>query len=396
MSVASDSAYRAVCQRCWRPEVVCYCQHVTEVPTRTRVVIFQHPRERDVPINTARIASLCLPSSELHVGVAWSGTRVLAELLADTERPPVILYPGPGAIDIERAPPPGPVTLVVIDGTWSQARKLLRQNPELSALPRYAFRPPAPSAYRIRKEPSEECVSTLEAIVHVLGVLEGEGAPVASLLTPFRAMVDKQIAYAESVTAQPRHAAYRMRQRRRADPAARLPALLRERPSDLVCVYGEANAWPYGSAERGGRGDELVQWTAHRVATGETFECFVAPRNALAPSTPRHLGVAEEILLAGTKAETLLARWHAWVRPEDVIVGWGFYASGLFEALGGDLGSDRVDLRLAARLHAVAKVGTMSAFLDERGLSAPPPLAEGRAGTRLSEMVAIARHLTRT
>lgn len=387
---------RAVCARCRRPEVVCYCRFVEEVPTRTRVVIFQHPRERDVPINTARIASLCLPASELHVGVSFSGTSTLDRLLADRERPPVLLYPGPDAIDVETSPPEGPVTLVVVDGTWWQARKLVQQNPELAALPRYAFRPAAPSAYRIRKEPRDEYVSTLEAIVHVLTVLEGDGSAVASLLEPFRAMVDAQVAYAESQSARPRHLAYRTRERRRADPADRLPPLLRERASDLVIVHAEANAWPYGTTQRGALADELVQCVAHRLSTGETFARFVAPRGPLAPSTARHLGVDEAKLREGDALEAFRVHWGAFLKPEDVLVTWGTYASTLLEGIELDVEQPTIDLRRAARLFAVSKVGTPENFLVERGLPPSPPLAEGRAGARLGQMAAICRHLTRT
>src|SRR6185437_11532742 len=90
----------------------------------------------------------------------------------------------------------GPITLVVVDGTWSQARKLVRLNPAMAALPRYAFRPSRPSEYRIRREPSEECVSTLEALIHVLGVLEGDRERFLPMMLPFRAMVDAQVAFA--------------------------------------------------------------------------------------------------------------------------------------------------------------------------------------------------------
>jgi len=66
-------------------------------------------------------------------------------------------------------PPPGPVTLVVVDGTWSQARNVVRDNPVLQALPRYAFATPEPSSTGIRREPRAENVSTIEALMHVLG-----------------------------------------------------------------------------------------------------------------------------------------------------------------------------------------------------------------------------------
>jgi DTW domain-containing protein YfiP len=163
------------------------------LPTRTRVVLLQHPRERHVAIGTARMAMLCLPNSELHVGADWTDSPVLARILADATRPPALLFPGPGAIDIARDPPRGPITLVVVDGTWRQVRKVLLANPVLSALPRYAFEPPAPSEYRIRREPSASCVSTIEALAHVLGALEGEPERFTALLAPFRAMIDGQL-----------------------------------------------------------------------------------------------------------------------------------------------------------------------------------------------------------
>ncbi|HEX5098144.1 MAG TPA: DTW domain-containing protein, partial [Polyangiaceae bacterium] len=55
-----------MCPDCGRPTSVCLCSALVRVPTQTRVVILQHPRESDVPINTARIAERALPNSELH------------------------------------------------------------------------------------------------------------------------------------------------------------------------------------------------------------------------------------------------------------------------------------------------------------------------------------------
>src|SRR6478609_8486264 len=89
---------RAVCARCRRPESVCYCKHLTSIETKTRIVLLQHPRERDMAIGTARMASLCLPNAELHVGVRWQGSTALAEALSDPARPAALLYPGEGAI----------------------------------------------------------------------------------------------------------------------------------------------------------------------------------------------------------------------------------------------------------------------------------------------------------
>ncbi|RPI67076.1 MAG: NAD-dependent epimerase/dehydratase family protein, partial [Ignavibacteriae bacterium] len=81
----------------------------------TRVVILQHPREKDMPIGTARMAALCLPQARLHVGVDWDGRHVLRDATSAPARPAILLWPGPGARDILTEPPAGPVTLIVVD-----------------------------------------------------------------------------------------------------------------------------------------------------------------------------------------------------------------------------------------------------------------------------------------
>ena len=382
--------YRAVCGRCRRPESVCYCRHITPVDTVTRIVLLQHPRERDTAIGTARMASLCLPNAELHVGVRWQGSAALTRALSDPSRPPVLLYPGPGAIDVVKSPPAGPVTLIVVDGTWWQARKLVRSNPELSSLPRYAFTPPSPSEYRIRKEPDETYVSTIEALVHVLGALEGDPARFLALLTPFRAMIDAQIEHERSRS----RARVRHNKKPPKPPGVRVPAILSERADDLVCVVGEANAWPYRSRERGTvYEDELVHWVALRLATGEVFEQVVAPTSPIAPRASAHVRLPEETILGGGTTHELHERWRAFVRPTDVICSWGRYASALFASGGGALPPARVDLRQVARAFTRGKVGTLEDLMTRLDLGTRADLTPGRAGMRLAQVSLVAGYM---
>lgn len=387
MQGSVGAQFRDVCAACRRPERVCYCRHVTTFATRTRVVVLQHPRERDMPVNTARIASLCLPDAEVHVGLRLPESLVLGDPL----RPAALLYPGPGAIDVERSPPPTDITLVVVDGTWSQAKKLVRLNPALAALPRYAFRPPRPSEYRIRKGPHDDYVSTLEALTVVLGVLEGDRDCFLPMLLPFRAMVEAQIAFATS--SERRRRVRHLRVRVGADPRDRLPVALRERPRDLVCVHAEANAWPYGVPERAACPEELVQWVATRVATGESFEALVAPRQPLCSNTPWHLGIDGAEIQAGMTPAELHRRWAQFLRPDDVVCAWGTHPLALFEDAGGVLPATRVDLRRSARSYSNVAVGTMDAFRESLGLGSAPPRGTGRAGARLATLSTIASFL---
>jgi DTW domain-containing protein YfiP len=373
---------RPVCGRCRRPASVCYCCALPRIETATRVVILQHPRERDMPIGTARMAWLCLPGAELHVGVHWGGER-LARVLGDPARPPILLYPGPGARDILREPPPGPVTLVVVDGTWSQARTVVRDNPELQALPRYAFATPEPSHYRIRREPRAEYVSTIEAVMHVLGALEGEPARFRGLLDPLRAMVDAQLACQARADRRTVRHPRAPRRRRRA-----LPDGFTDRWDDLVCVVGEANAWP---RRCGGRDEpeELVHWVAHRVATGQTFDLIIAPDRPLAPSTTFHIELSEDDLRSGAARGELVGRFAGFARPGDLYCAWGHH--GLDLAIGSGVPrGERFDLRAHARRLVNRKLGSLEAFAAAIG-PPPPPIAPGRAGRRLALLLQVLR-----
>jgi hypothetical protein len=334
------------------------------------------------------MAALCLPNAELHVGVRWAGSAALTRALSHPARPAVLLYPGEGAIDVANHPPPGPVTLVVVDGTWWQARKVIRENPELSALPRYTFTPPTPSEYRIRKEPDATCVSTIEALVHVLGVLEGDRERFYALLAPFRAMIDAQIACAQRFDqARIRH------ERGPRPPRRRLPLALLAHGGNLVCVSGEANAWPYGSSERAARyPEELVQWLAFRPRTGERFELVKAPRH-LAPMTPVHLALSSRTLESGCTGELLRRQWRAFVRDDDVLCSWGTYATTLFAAEGGHLPPVRLDLRQVARAYIHGRFGTLDELMVRLGVGSSPALGPGRAGERLGPLVGLTRFL---
>lgn len=185
---------RPTCYRCRRPQLVCFCADVRRVDNRTEVLIVQHPRERRHPFGTARIAALSLSRVRLTMaardGERWSASD------PGFEEPAALLFPGTTAtvLDIEAADPLRLRTLVLVDGTWPNAAKLVRDNPWLQALPRVALRPTQPGRYRIRKARRPDVqLSTIEAISAALHVLEPDTPSLGALLMTFEAMVDRQI-----------------------------------------------------------------------------------------------------------------------------------------------------------------------------------------------------------
>lgn len=175
-----------------RPTVACICALVRPVEHRTPVLVIQHPRERKHPFNTVRLVRLGLRSAQLRVARHGLDERALCD--PDPRPGDALLMPGPDADDLAALPPEArPRRLVVIDGTWPQARKLVRDNPWLAALARVCLRPTKPGRYRIRRAPRPECLSTIEAIVEALRILESDTEGLDALLGAFHTMIDRQI-----------------------------------------------------------------------------------------------------------------------------------------------------------------------------------------------------------
>lgn len=358
----------------------CFCDRITPLATRTRILLLQHPREERVAIGTARMALLALPNSQRRVGLDFSGDPDVRAAVATTGSA-YVLFPGPDATPAGSLPRGRELTLIVLDGTWPQAAKLLKLNPAIAALPRVAFHPRSPSAYAIRREPADFCVSTIEALAEVLGVLEPDGHRFERLLDPFHAMVERQLWFQAEVHAS-RHRAVRGRRlSARNALSARLAAVW----SRLVCAHGEANAWPHRHPAR--EAPETVHWVAHRPATAETFEAVIAPRRVLASGTSEHIELPPQRLLAGDTPRQWRDAWAAFTRPDDILVTWGTYYRDLAAADGLPLAARSINLRDEVTRLLRRRLGTVEASIAPLGATVAPLALDGRGGRRLSALV---------
>ncbi|MBK7864664.1 MAG: DTW domain-containing protein [Archangiaceae bacterium] len=365
---------REVCYRCRRPRSVCWCGALKPMHSPTRVVFVQHPRESRVPISTCRMAHLSLPNSELHV--ALTGEKL--DLPSDA----AVLFPSDEAVDVTKLDRP-PGTLVVVDGTWSNAKKVVNRSPKLKALPRISLNPDRPGNYRIRKEPKAHCLSTIEAVALVLGHLEGQPLKFQPILSAFDRMVETQIDHIGKGPS--RHARFKHRNKN-VDQLAPLRAAFER----LVVAYGEGNGLPGKSGAR--VRPELIQLVAERVATGERFETLVAPRRELAPRVTFHLDVTEAELLAGASVEAALASWRAFVGPGAVVGTWGAFTLDLLE-VEGYRPETSLNLKHLASQSVYRSTGGMEKFAEELGHV--PAFGRGRAGRRIAALGEIVRKLVR-
>lgn len=187
---------RPTCFACYRPQSHCVCDLAQPFRAHCNILILQHPHERRKYHSTTKLLTRAVVNSTLLRGIEFDSdalTRMLANQRA------FLLYPGAAARDCGDVRLDERSTVIAIDGTWVEARKIVFRNPFLRALPRLTFRTPIRSEYRIRKQPKLGCLSTLESVGHLLkqsaaaSGCEQAVAAYDSLFTGFSRMIDRQL-----------------------------------------------------------------------------------------------------------------------------------------------------------------------------------------------------------
>jgi DTW domain-containing protein len=179
------------CPRCLKPQALCVCEGIAPIDNKVSLLILQHPQEQDRELGTARLTVLHFKEALLKIGLSWpSLTRILGRP-ADPQRW-AILYLGSvkaaavlpdrdivvvnkkgTAVDHQDSALSEIEGVVVLDGTWSQAKALWWRNGWMLKCKRIVLGPKRPSRYgRLRREPRSDGLSTLEAAAMLLARLE--------------------------------------------------------------------------------------------------------------------------------------------------------------------------------------------------------------------------------
>ena len=218
---------------------------VVQTETSTRFVFLMHPKEyKEEKAGTGRLTHLCLPNSELHMGIGFDRDEAVQALLADPHNHCVLLYPGKDALNLSVTgitewetkcgeKPDQEVGLhalrsellqrrlvvFLLDATWSLARKMLRLSPGLQRLPRIMFTPTAPSRYIIKQQPQAGCLSTLEALHELMLVLEKQQLDRYALPAQLLEIFERLQRFQMECAADPNRGGYRRQSY--SDPATR-------------------------------------------------------------------------------------------------------------------------------------------------------------------------------
>ncbi|MEA2880976.1 MAG: tRNA-uridine aminocarboxypropyltransferase [Bradyrhizobium sp.] len=199
------------CPSCGKPLPLCICDSITPIDNRIALLILQHPQEQDRALGTARLTALHLKNSVLKIGLSWpSLAKALGRPVDDPRRWAVLYLGSAKAADLEtdrdivainrkgelednqRAILKDIEGVVLLDGTWSQAKALWWRNAWMLKCQRVILNPAKPSLYgRLRREPRRDGLSTIEAAAMLLAGLEKRPDIAATLNAAFERMLAK-------------------------------------------------------------------------------------------------------------------------------------------------------------------------------------------------------------
>jgi tRNA-uridine aminocarboxypropyltransferase len=209
LPAAADVEAVADCPHCGKPLPLCICDSVTPIESRISLLILVHPQEQDKALGTARLTAMHFKNAVVKIGLSWpSLSKALGRKVDDPSRW-AVLYLGSAKVSdldtdaeivaIDRKGESEPHQrailediegIVLLDGTWSQAKALWWRNAWMLKCQRVILGPKRPSRYgQLRREPRREGLSTIEAAGLLLAGLEKRPKIAETLNASFERML---------------------------------------------------------------------------------------------------------------------------------------------------------------------------------------------------------------
>ncbi len=176
------------CPYCRLFRIICICNDIEKFQLGTRITIMMHVKELNRSTNTGKIAALMLTNSKTVIVGAPDGELFQNDILAEGYEN-LVLFPHASTVLDEKliSALNRPLNLIVPDGNYHQAVKMTR-----SELLRDIRRIRLPSGqsgeYSLRNSKDKEKVSTIEAIIKAIEIIEN-GPAAESMYKIFKKMI---------------------------------------------------------------------------------------------------------------------------------------------------------------------------------------------------------------
>ncbi len=181
----STDSEDASCRNCQLTQAYCVCSSHPVLSSAIDFCLVMDTREPAKASNTGKLIADCLASTRVFVWSRTAPDAALIALLENHEHQAYLVFPGEYAVSSQPVVTGikcgrGRPLLVILDGTWSQARKMLRKSPYLQRLPVLSLAQARASRYRLRRSSCAEHLCTAEVAQACLE-LAGETANASAL-----------------------------------------------------------------------------------------------------------------------------------------------------------------------------------------------------------------------
>ncbi|MEA2018976.1 MAG: tRNA-uridine aminocarboxypropyltransferase [Campylobacterota bacterium] len=199
---------REKCYNCYRPKSSCMCQYINKVDTKTQFIILMHPKEfKKTKNGTGHFTHLTLSNSKIFIGIDFNNHAEINNILNDHTKNCYVMYPSDNSIKLNTqtiSKNDKQNVIFIIDSTWPCSRKILAVSKNIQKLQKVSFLHNKSSQFKIKTQPNEFSLSTIESTLCILELLNNhkietiEKKNLDNFLQPFEKMVEYQVSCAIS------------------------------------------------------------------------------------------------------------------------------------------------------------------------------------------------------
>jgi DTW domain-containing protein YfiP len=182
------------CSQCRMHSQLCICEFIPQYDLKTRLILVMHRREYGKPTSTGPLALEALTNSELRIQGNPDNRLDFTDLNV-ADRRILLLYPGEEVPVLNRSfleKDSRAVSIVVPDGTWSQAARMGKRLPGIEHAEMVRLPEGPKTEWKVRNEIHPYGLSTFEAIARAIGIIESVEVQ-KGLESLFRLMVQKTL-----------------------------------------------------------------------------------------------------------------------------------------------------------------------------------------------------------
>ncbi|OLF76578.1 hypothetical protein AWH60_07250 [Pseudoalteromonas haloplanktis] len=166
------------CDQCLIAKHYCICEGAEYASCNAAVCLLMYHNESFKPSNTGRLIAEIIPDNHAFRWDRTSPDPALLALLNNDKYQPFVIFPAEDVetdrvvTQVETHAGKQPL-FIFLDGTWREAKKMIRKSPYLDNLPVLSITAEKLSDYRLRVAPHAHQLGTAEVAIMVLA-LAGE------------------------------------------------------------------------------------------------------------------------------------------------------------------------------------------------------------------------------